>query len=50
MKIKKINIKDTHLGVPLFIDRSKLKFFDSIIEKMEQRVKNWLAKILSQPS
>lgn len=34
MKIKQINIKDTHLGMPLFVDRSKLKFFDIIIEKM----------------
>lgn len=35
MKIKKINIKDTHLGMPLFIDKSKLKAFDTIIKKME---------------
>lgn len=44
LKIKKINIKDTHLGVPLFIDKSKLKTFDIIIEKMEQRSKTWLRK------
>lgn len=50
MKIKKINIKDTYLGVPLFVGRSKLKSFDNIIEKMEHRVKNWLAKVLSQSS
>lgn len=30
MKIKKINFKDTNLGVPLFIDKSKLKTFDKI--------------------
>lgn len=50
MKIKKMDIKDTHLGVPLFIDISKLKNFDSIIEKLEQRVKTWLGNTIPQPS
>lgn len=36
--------------MPLFIDRSKLKAFYNIIEKMEQRIKTCLGKILSQPS
>ncbi|XP_026400661.1 uncharacterized protein LOC113296574 [Papaver somniferum] len=50
LKIKKIDPKDTYLGTPLFISRAKIQLFDSIVEKMEQKIQRWIGKTLSQAS
>lgn len=50
LKIKKINIKDAYLGDPLFIDKSKLKTFNALIEKMENKIQGWRSKILTHAS
>ncbi|XP_026383536.1 uncharacterized protein LOC113279033 [Papaver somniferum] len=50
LKIKKIDPKDTYLGTPLFISREKIQLFDSIVEKMKQKIQRWIGKTLSQAS
>jgi len=39
---------DTYLGLPSFIGRSKVQAFNSIKDRVQQRLNNWKVKFLSQ--
>lgn len=49
LKVKKIKLDDKYLGGPLFTNKSKIAWFDNLLDKMSGRLKGWKVKSITPP-